>query len=1032
MGLLNDLVADVMITLGSQIETIPMSFYSQYELVRLVCQARTKTFEAKQLASNRLVYLHLFDDDPAVRDSLLEKIGFLVTNPPASGPLPILDVVQSAESPYAVTEILDPFTNLEDWVEAQYHKIDQADKSQWREQIDSRLWAGDQEGALEVARDALIEHPEDNDLRKAEQVLDRLCRGRQLCAEGNEEEGLELLSQARRIDEQNQHVRNVLTTCLIDAAEKLIDLHWEAADNHVEQALQLDPNHERAQGLRERIGHKREEFICWCLTQAHRLQSQGDRAGAIVVVEQGLASYPQEQRLLELKASLQRKAEPSPSKPTSKTLGKVRSLRGYVEKLKDKLQAKLRKLAPKLSKLAAYLRDRLAPLVPLHLQARQRWLLPVLVSLLATLTVIAVLLGTWSTDSEPPPEVALAPPPVFSVIVKADPPDAAISIDSEMCGTSTCRVELEQGRYRADAELLGYDTATRFFDVDEQSSGQQEPIVLSLTAQAPTLQLSSDLARGEVSLDGELLGELEDGQLEAELNSLESGEHILAVSGDGSRAEIRFESSPGSAAKILGPLDTRNLKAILVSGLGREARLHSSETVKDARLNGEPLEEVGAEGAALNNLWKGEHELTLGTGRRERTVLFDRGERPYLAAFLRSHRPLGALRISTGEDGTSVFLNGKRYRRETRNGRLFIYLHPKQYRVRVEKEGFVAPAERVVDIRKDEQVRLNFSMVQRPQAASLRVSGGPPGTEVLLDGQDLGRISPNGTFASSEIAPGGHEIVLRHDRYLTKVVARDFAAGTTVEIDGALEREPGTLRINIIPPDLNVALTLRRDGETAARAISDKTLSLSPGTYTVGGKAAGYRDYAATARLDPGQSKTLSLIMELDQSQGRQEPVSALEEWGKGRGWMREGPLLVRRGGNFVLAPIKPGPGTYSFTAIVKKGRRLEWVVNYRDEGNYLLYQLGKNFFHRIEVREGQRSSPVRLRHDLHRHEFVTVHIEVTGDSIVQRAQQNGRSVLLDEWKHSGAGFTRGRFGFHVPGRDQIALREMSFIPRSG
>ena len=1032
MGLLNDLVADVMITLGSQIETIPMSFYSQYELVRLVCQARTKTFEAKQLASNRLVYLHLFDDDPAARDSLLEKIGFLVTNPPASGPLPILDIVRSAESPYAVTEVLDPFTNLEDWVEAQYREIDQADRSRWRERIDSRLWAGDQEGALDVARDALTEHPEDNDLRKAEQVLDRLCRGRQLCAEGNEEEGLELLSQAHRIEEQNQHVRSALTTCLIDAAEKLIDLHWEAADKHVEQALQLELNHERAQALRQRIGHKREEFICWCLTQAHRLQSQGDRAGAIVVVEQGLASYCEDQRLLELKASLQQKGEPSPSKPTSKTVGKVHSLRGYFEKLKDKLQAKLRELAPKLSKLAAYLGDRLAPLIPLHLQARQRWLLPVLVSLLATLTVIAVLLGTWGTDSEPPPEVALAPPPVFSVMVKADPPDATITIDGKMCGTSTCRLELEEGKYRADAELLGYDTATRFFDVDEQASRQQEPIVLSLTPQAPILRLSSDLAGGEVSLDGELLGELEDGQLEAELNFLESGEHILAVSGDGSRVEIRFESSPGSAAKILGPLDTRNLKAILVSGLGREARLHSSETIEDARLNGERLEEVGAEGAELNNLWKGEHELTLGTGRRERTVLFDRGERPYLAAFFKSDRPVGALRISTGENGASVFLNGKKYRRETRKGRVLIYLYPKEYKVRVEKAGFVSPAEQVADIRKGEQVRLNFPMVPRPQSASLRVSGGPPGAEVLLDGQRLGRISPNGTFTSSEVTPGDHEIALRHDHYLAKVVGRNFAAGTSVRIDGALEQASGTLRINVIPPDLNVAVTLHRDGEGPARTISDKTLSLSPGTYTIGASAAGYRDYAATARLDPGQSKTVSLIMELDQSQRRREPVSALEEWGKGRGWMREGPLLVRRGGKFVLAPIKPGPGTYSFTAVLKKGRRLEWVVNYRDERNYLLYQLGKNFFHRIQVREGQRSAPVRLRHDLHRNEFVTVHIEVSGDSIVQRAQQNGRSVLLDEWKHSGAGFTRGRFGFHVPGRDQIALREMSFIPRIG
>ena len=1007
-----------------------MRVYSQYELVRLICQARTKTFEAKQPASNRLVYLHLFGDDPALRNSLLEKISFLVTNPPASGPLPILDVVRSAESPYAVTEVLEPFTNLEDWVEAQYQKIHQADRSRWREQIDSRLSAGDQESALEVARDALAEHPEDNDLRKAEQVLDRLCRGRKLCAEGNEEEGLELLSQAHRIDEQNQHVRNVLTTCLVDAAEKLIDLQWETAHQHVEQALQLDPNHEKAHGLRERIGHKREEFICWCLSQAHRLQSQGDRAGAIVVIEQGLASYSTDQRLLELKASLRQEAEPSPSEPSSEISGKVHSLRAHLEKLKDKLEAKLSKLEPKLSKLAAYLRDRLAPLVPPRLRARQGWLLPALAGILVTLTVMAALPGIWGPDSKPPSEAAVAPP-IFPVIVQADPPEATITIDGEMCGTSTCQLELEKGRYRADAELLGYHTAIRFFDVDQQTSEQQEPIVLSLTPQALILQLSSDLARGEVSLDDELLGELEDGQLEVELNSLESGEHILAVSGDGSRAEIRFASSPGSAAKVLGPLDTRNLKVTVVSGLGRQARVHTSETVKEARLNGEPLEEIGAEGAELNNLWNGEHELTLGAGRRERTVVFDRGERPFLAAFLKSDRPVGSLRISTGEDGAGVFLNGEKYRRETLNGRLLIYLYPKKYKVGVEKAGFVAPGEQVADVRKGEQVRLSFSMVRKPQVASLRVYGGPPGAEVLLDGRGLGRISPNGTFTSSEVTPGDHEIVLRHDHYLAKVVERDFTAGTTVEIDGALEQEPGTLRINVIPPDLNVALTLRRKGKTAARTVSDRTLSLSPGTYTVAASAAGYRDYAATARLDPGQSKTVSLLMELDESQSR-EPISALEEWGKGGGWMREGPLLVRRGGKFVLAPIKPGPGTYSFTAILKKGRRLEWVVNYRDERNYLLYQLGKNFFHRIQVREGERSTPVKLRHSLHHNEFVTVRIEVSGDSIVQRAQQNDRSVLLDEWKHSGAGFTRGQFGFHVPSRDQIALREMSFIPKSG
>ena len=858
-----------------------MSFYSQYELVRLICHGGAKTFEAKQLASNRVVFLHLFDDDPAVRDSLLEKVTFLVTNPPASGLLPILDVVRSSDSPYVVTEVLDPSTNLEDWVEAQYREIDQADRSRWREQIDSRLSAGDEEGALEVARDALAEHPEDNDLRRTEQALDRLCRGRKLCAEGSEKEGLGLLRQAHRIDDANQQIRRVLTACLLDAAEKVIDSHWGAADQHMQEALRLDPSHERVQALLERIGHKREEFICWCLTQAHRLQGQGDRAGAIAVVEQGLASHSTDQRLLDLKARLRKKPEPPPGRPSSEAPGQIDALRRGVEKLKDKLE-------PRLSQFAAHWRDRLAPLVPQRLRARQRWFLPALAGVLVTLTVMAAVPRIWGPDSKPPPETVVAPP-IFPVIVQADPAAATITIDGQMCGTATCRLELEKGRYRADAELLGYHAATLFFDVDEQTSGRGEPIVVSLAPQAPILQLSSDLARGEVLLDGELLGELEDGQREAELHSLDPGEHILAVAGGGSRAEIRFASSPGSAPKILGPLDTRNLKATVISGLGRQARVHAGEKVIEARLDGEPLGEIGVEGAELDDLGEGEHELTLGAGRRERTVVFDRAERPFLAAFLRSDRPVGSLRISTGHDGAGVFLNGEKYRRETRRGRLLIDLYPKKYRVRVEKAGFLTPLEQVADVRKGEQVRLSFSMVQQPRNASLRVFGGPPGAEVLLDGRSLGRISSNGTFTSSGVTPGDHEIALRHDHYLAKGVARDFVAGATVEINGALKQERGTLRINIVPPDLNVALTLRQDGETSARAISDRTLSLSPGTYTVAGSAAGYRDYAATARLDPGQSKTVSLLMDLDESQRRREPISALEDWGKSPGWMREG-----------------------------------------------------------------------------------------------------------------------------------------------
>ena len=83
--------------------------------------------------------------------------------------------------------------------------------------------------------------------------------------------------------------------------------------------------------------------------------------------------------------------------------------------------------------------------------------------------------GVRIPSLRPRPSVA---PPIFPVIVQADP---AAKQPSPLMGRcveqSTCRLELEKGRYRADAELLGYHAATLFFDVDEQTSGRGEPIV---------------------------------------------------------------------------------------------------------------------------------------------------------------------------------------------------------------------------------------------------------------------------------------------------------------------------------------------------------------------------------------------------------------------------------------------------------------------------------------------------------------------------------------------------------------------------
>ena len=1013
-----------------------MSIERQYELLGLIAKGPTKTFKANEIATGRHVFLHLFDaqSDRGAQDSLLEKLDFLVLTPPSSGPLPVLDVVRSSEHRYVVTEVLEPFINLETWIETHYQEIRQTDKSRWVEKIHSLLAVEDQEGALEIAREASAEFPEDAELQNLAKVIDGLFRGWKLCEEGFEEEGIERLRRCHSLDQRNPHVRRALVKFLVQGAEGLVDADWEGARRQVQEALGLDPTHKAAKELSSRLDHRRDEYIFWCLTQCHRLLGQGDSPGALAVLERGLASHPDDERLAQLQNVLGEKGEPrgENERPLKKGGSKTATAeRGVADRIKNlgwgkKLWSRLKSL---LSASVSYLRRWVASLVAALSTLNKKRRRIVLAAVATAVFLVAAGLGIWGAGGSAP----VASPPLTSlpisqlVQIESVPAGAIIAVDEKVCGTSTCQLELQAGRHLLEARLLGYHTTRLPLELDPQAPDASEAVVLKLEPRAPLLRVSADLGSGKVSLDGEVLGELEEGEFEAELDSLAPGDHTLEVSGQGSTAGFTFESAPGLPTTIHGPLKTRNLNAAVVSGLGPKAVVHSDESFSVAQLDGEPVEEAGGAGAELLDLHEGAHEVTLKAGRKEWTISFDSGERPLLTAFLKSDPNLGALRVITGEDGAAVFLNGRKYRRETRRGRMLIYLYPSKYTVRVEKDGFLAPPEQIAEIRKGGQVRLNFAL---GRTASLVVQDGLEGTEVLLDGERLGRISADGVFAAAELEPGRRTVLLRNDGYQPKSIERDYSPGATVRIDGALSETLGTLRLDVSPGEADVKMTLRREGETDVRTFSEKSLELPPGTYTVTASLPGFSGYAATARVDAGRTKTVKLILQPKETQQLPKPSLVLEDWEKSGGWVREGDLLVRRGGKFALAPAEPGAGTYTFVAILKKGRRLEWVLNYRDESNYLLFQLGKNYFHRIQVAQGDKTKPMRFRHPLNRSEFLTVRIKVTSDTVVQQAKQNGEWVLLDEWKHTEAGFAGGRFGFHVPSRDQIGLSFIDFVPK--
>ena len=122
----------------------------------------------------------------------------------------------------------------------------------------------------------------------------------------------------------------------------------------------------------------------------------------------------------------------------------------------------------------------------------------------------------------------------------------------------------------------------------------------------------------------------------------------------------------------------------------------------------------------------------------------------------------------------------------------------------------------------------------------------------------------------------------------------------------------------------------------------------------------------------------------------------------------------------------RSAPGSIAFTVQSRHGKRLEWVLNFRGAKNYCLFQLDDKNFTRSEVVNGKRIEGPRISHGASRKEFIGIEILVTARAIRHRILHAGQWQTLDTWDRPG---TQGSFGFHIPGKDEIALSDFRFTP---
>lgn len=648
------------------------------------------------------------------------------------------------------------------------------------------------------------------------------------------------------------------------------------------------------------------------------------------------------------------------------------------------------------------------------------------IGLLLVLIVVGVMfyLKRKPVKPLPPPPVATVP-----IDVATNPPGADVKVNDQLKCKANCKVDLEPGQYSLSAVLPGYDPALQSVTVEK---GHPLSLNLTLTPQGSSVKILTDLSNGgKVTLDGQPAGALQDGQIV--LDRVAPGRHELKIASDkGGEAKFTFVIAPGAAPAIQGPIATKNLTAVVASGLGTQVHVATSATTMKVSLDGRAIGDAGPDGIDLKDVAAGDHELTLNDGKEDRKLTVTATPSPVLTAWINSSASGGILVVNAGEDGATVMIDGKAYPRKTRRGQLWVpNLAPKDYTIKVVKPGFQEVAEQKATVTKGAETRLAFKMQAIPQIAVLKITGGIAGAEVLIDKLSVGRIEADGSLSYSNVTPGDHSIEIRREQYAPKTLSRTFGPGATIELSGdnvAMERASGSLKLTVTPA--NAQVTIKRSDDARANPIAVGSHPLPVGSYTLVAKASGYADATMNVQVRGGDFVIADLKLVKEGAATITKPPTTKANWERPNEWQTEEGWQVHRGGNFVPFSAQPATGLFSFSCQLMKGgvfqKHIQWRVGVVDDKNYIHFQIDKKSLQSKIVTNGRSVDRPKVQIDAQ--EPYTIQIEITPDTIIHRLREGEQWVVIDRLTKPGA--DQGKFGFYIPGKDEIGISGFSFTPR--
>ncbi len=877
------------------------------------------------------------------------------------------------------------------------HDVQTGSESQTQtvEQIKAVLRSGDYARALHLAQEAAADTPDNPELAQvkklAEDGMTRKAEADRLITESQElfvrqkpGEAIQRLRAAYELDKTNSLARTILANALVEHAQSIVETDWLEAEKLSNQALALNPAHPTAKNILNLIVHQKETSPVddW-VAQATKLHSSGDLFAALAWVAEGLAVHPHDPKLLQIQDAVQRDQE----------VRRRQARRGDLDELR-RLQQDITKAADPAAKQA--LVERIQTVAAKHWTDGE--ILSIANALLLRLGLVpqessaasqrrkggTVIFHVPRANAPTPPRVESAPVPQTAVSTP-QPPAAKTIVTRDVSTPASAAANTASAAAVAPSKIQASIVAE-----DKPAAApakETRPRPPAIKAPAPKVSAAPATVAPPA-----------------------------AVGHPASKAAATPRATKASGSKSM-PLILISAAAVVLLAavffLMRQGHPHAVEkgstpiasvsTQAPSAPATAPLAVVPVPPAGVDTPRETSQPDPVVTSAAPASE-----DQPTLPP----GRSAGSLVVVTGQDGVQILLNGKPQKQLTHGGQVRIpSLDATDYVVQVSKKGFQDPAQQQVRIGKGEEAKLVFNLQPQPRQASLTIQGGAPGTAVFVDQNAVGTVQADGTLNVASVNPGDHMVELRKDRFKARQLKKHFVAGAAVSLapaESALEAAGGELKITFSPPDAKVALV---KGDLLKIVSSGVPLTLDPGTYTLTARTAERFTRSGTVEVVAGQSKSLDLSLS----------PNGMSKWEDATGWKREGDSFTRKGGEFVLYGVPPA-GTFTFSGMATKGHLLQWVLNYTDPRNYILFQLDENGFHRTVIRNGERRDEIIVPHKGDKKSFRTVQIRVSASEIVHQVKDGDSWTVLDRFTVPGVNLSAGKFGFYIPGNDQVAV----------